>query len=318
MHPALAMAMDFYRRNYRAPFSRLLRDEDTNKVVLEDGKPRRCRFCGGDSSTVSFRLEAHAIPESIGNRTLISRNECDACNRFFGSTIENDFGHWSKPMRTLGGRSGKKGIPTHKGRGENSWRIERCENQFSINIGEDQSDLPFIASEDHRTIEFKLKSDPHVPIAVLKAFVKMGLSVLPQDELPNFEAARAWVHNPHHQEDVPILAPVLVTFMPERLDGIKIGVLCRRPDAPDRVPYAFLILAYGHEAFQVILPSPEQDQCLAGTEAITLQPFPTSGASGAPGRVFEVDLTDTEVVRDARGYCRFDFGSVETHGPEAV
>jgi len=44
--------------------------------------------------------------------------------------------------------------------------------------------------KDHKT-----PPDTYTPIAVLKAFTKMALSILPEAELPNFQAALSWVRN---------------------------------------------------------------------------------------------------------------------------
>jgi hypothetical protein len=39
---------------------------------------------------VSVLKEAHALPESISNKSLFTYYECDACNQAFGEGCEND------------------------------------------------------------------------------------------------------------------------------------------------------------------------------------------------------------------------------------
>lgn len=312
MDAAYEQAINFYRRNYRGACVYLLSD-NSERITLEDAGRQRCRFCGRQAPEVSFRLLAHAVPELLGNKKLFSRYECDSCNTFFGCGIENDYGNWSKPMRTLTGRKGKNGVPAHKGGGDTGWRIERKNNHFYINAGEDEHNRPFVASEDHRVIDFALKCDPHRPMAVHKAFVKMALSILPEAELPNFRQALAWIMNPDHREDVPILAPALVALTPgpAPIDGIKVGVICRKENAPDAVPYAFLMLSYGNESFQVILPSPDRDATLEG-KGLILPPFPQQPSPDGPLQVFPLDLRDTELVTDAVAQCTFEFESVQS------
>lgn len=58
--------------------------------------------------------KAHAIPEMLGNKSIISFYECDTCNGFFGSGIETDLGNWSKPSRTFSFIRGKNNIPSIK------------------------------------------------------------------------------------------------------------------------------------------------------------------------------------------------------------
>ena len=312
MDSAYEQAIEFYRRNYRGACVYLLSD-DTESITLRNEGQQQCRFCGRQAPEVSFKRVAHAIPELLGNKKLFSLYECDACNTFFGRGIENDYGNWSKPMRTLTGRKGKKGVPTLKGGGEDGWRIERENNHFAINAGKNEGNRPFVANEDHRTVDFALKCDPHRPMAVHKAFVKMALSILPERELPNFRQALAWIMNPDHREEVPILAPALVTFTPgpAPIDGIKVGVICRKNKAPEIVPYAFLLLSYGNESFQVILPSPERDAAFEGA-AICLPPFPQPPSESGPLETFSLDLREAELVRGTVAQCTFQFESVES------
>jgi hypothetical protein len=82
------------------------------------GKPRICRFCGKRDDEVTFKSVAHAIPEFIGNRCMISMNECDECNQFFANNAEDHLSKASAPMRTMSQVRGKKGIPTHKAKGD--------------------------------------------------------------------------------------------------------------------------------------------------------------------------------------------------------
>src|SRR5260221_3955200 len=50
---------------------------------------RVCRFCKRESSSTTFKSDAHLIPEMMGNKLLFSFYECDKCNSIF-STYENE------------------------------------------------------------------------------------------------------------------------------------------------------------------------------------------------------------------------------------
>src|SRR3954462_7886092 len=69
---------------------------------------RKCRYCGA-VPPAKFRILAHAIPEMIGNRSLIANDECDECNVFFSETVEDSLGKMLSPLRTLLAIPGKKG-----------------------------------------------------------------------------------------------------------------------------------------------------------------------------------------------------------------
>ncbi len=58
-----------------------------------------CRFCGKAFPNVKFRTDAHVIPQSIGNRYLLSHFECDTCNHFLGDKYENSFTNFFSHLR---------------------------------------------------------------------------------------------------------------------------------------------------------------------------------------------------------------------------
>lgn len=61
-----------------------------NKIGELDKSKRVCRYCNKRSPEVSFRKVAHSISEALGNKKIITNDECDACNEKFGKGIEND------------------------------------------------------------------------------------------------------------------------------------------------------------------------------------------------------------------------------------
>ena len=109
-------AAAWYSANYSTIAHWIVRP--TDKVVLGEASSRTCRFCGKSEPEVTFKLEAHAIPEGLGNKSIFSNYECDPCNQAFGRGIENDLGNWSKPMRTFSRIRGKNSVPTLKKGGD--------------------------------------------------------------------------------------------------------------------------------------------------------------------------------------------------------
>lgn len=258
----------FYETHYDLLRTWLLRPGE--KVVLGDKQKRRCRFCRKQAPVVTFRKVAHAIPEALGNKSIETTYECDNCNEKFGSGIENDLGNWSKPMRTFARIRGKSGVPTLKRGGDSGWRIEYDSAGLSITAYED--DPFFELDEANSRITFHLKRDPYTPVAVLKAFMKIGLTLLPDEEVENFKEAIQWVQESNH--GIPFVdgSPVIYTFQPGPMpnDLISVFILRRKQDVAG-VPYLFLVLGYGNETFQVMLPSRKHD----GTEVcVSLRPFP--------------------------------------------
>ena len=288
--------------------------EPAKTIVLGQTTDQACRFCGKRAPGVTFDLVAHAIPESLGNKNLLSAYECDSCNRLFGSSIENDFGNWSKPMRTFARIRGKNGVPTLKKDSRGGWRIEYGLTGFKIEQYE--ADPISEINEKERQITFQLRRDPFTPVAVLKAFVKMGLSVMPDAEMRSFSHALRWIRNTDHRVGLVSEFPILYSFIPGPMANDKIVLLLfRRRDGIEDVPYAFFILSYGNEVFQVYLPSPKRDHTIHGKQ-LQLMPFPhpndisPSGYGSVQRRV--LNLTGLDVVKGEIVTLTMGFERAET------
>lgn len=83
-------SMDFLYANYNV-YAALGRERSL--VGEERDKTKRtCRFCGETYPNTTFDVEAHAISEAFGNKTIICLDECDVCNAEFGKGdgIETD------------------------------------------------------------------------------------------------------------------------------------------------------------------------------------------------------------------------------------
>lgn len=266
-------ALRFYEQNYSSIGQWILMPG--SKVVLPSTKSGTCRFCGLSTPKVTFHNEAHAIPECLGNRSLFTKYECDDCNRLFGLGIENDFGNWSKAQRALSGIRGKKGVPTLKEESNRQWRLEH--GSAGITVTQDDGDPIAVVNEGAKEITVTVRRDPYTPVAVLKAFVKMALSLLPEEELPNFQSAMSWVRNTNHQVGFVKTDsfPVCYTFVPGKdpFENIAVILLRRRADNLP-VPYVTFVLRCGNEAFQIIIPCPERDAAISDRK-VKFSYFPT-------------------------------------------
>jgi len=289
----------FYATHYDLLGSWLLRPGD--KVIVGDKrKPRICRFCGKGAPEVKFRKVAHAIPEALGNKSIQSAYECDTCNEFFGKGIENHLGNWSKPMRTFARIRGNSSVPTLKKGGDApGWRIEYVDPGFKISAYE--ADPIYEIDEVNKRITFKLKRDSYIPVAVLKAFMKIGLTLLPDVEVENFPHLIAWVRDGDHSRQFAEKCPIIYSFQPGPMpnDLIAAFMLRRKPQVKG-YPYAFLVLGYGNEVFQVSLPSQKHDVAING-QSVSIPPFPIPGSPdparfGTAGRAL-LDFTGRETVR---------------------
>ena len=264
-------AATFYSEHYQWTKPLCLRP-GMPMVVLGNRDSPVCRFCNRSEPDVSFRHNAHAIPEALGNKTIFTKYECDRCNDYFGRTIENDLGNWSKPSRTISCIHGKNGVPTLKKSGAGvGWRIEYNSNGFYFEDYE--TDPHFTVDEQKRRITFELNRDPYTPVAVLKAFVKIGLTLIPPKEIPNFTETLTWICDRNHNASSLIEWPVFWTYRPGPMpNDLLVAILLRRKRSLTSVPYASLVLSYGNDVFQVWLPAPRRDSAIVGRK-LTLPVF---------------------------------------------
>lgn len=291
---ALKEHIAFYEQQYRPVAEWSLRPGD--RVVLGQKHDRRCRFCGRSKPDTTFHMNAHALPESVGNKSLFTYYECDDCNRSFGHGCENDFGNWSLPMRTMSRINGKEGVPSLKQGPGNAWRVD--EHPTGLKISLDETEGFWHDDVANRTLVFTLKRGPYRPSGVAQAFFKMALSVMPEAELPNFQKLLEWI-KPGTLQKMAAPTPLLHTFVGGALprDLLRVSVLTRISDETVS-PYCFFLLGYGNELFQVAIPSAERDHRHFGNK-MTVPTFSFCGdaAAAISATVRKLDLYSDEVVR---------------------
>jgi hypothetical protein len=248
---------DFYKKRYDVVKRFFIRTGDIEKHLV-DGEHKQCRFCGKRDGELnkskiptSFKQKAHVIPESLGNRSLLSNYECDTCNASFGKTIENDFGKWIKPIRTLSMIKGKKGIPTLTHGTNGSWRIFSRNGGLIMNLTEGKK--PFTVDEENNIISFQFEKEPFRPVFILKCFYKIFLSLIPRIYLENFIKILSWVG--YESSGLSIAnSSVIHEFTPGPMPSGVLGVeiLIRKENI--QTPYAFLIIRMPNDAFQILIP----------------------------------------------------------------
>jgi hypothetical protein len=271
-----------------------------DETHIRDKSRRVCRFCGQTMPAVTFNKDAHVAPQMLAARSLLSVYECDVCNESFGIGIENDLGIWTKPYRTVLRVPGQKGVPTIIGVGPDPWRIEGGGTTLKVNARRDA--MPYEVDEEKHLIIMELLRDPYTPAGVMKAFVRIGLTLMPEDELVNFPKLMAWIRNPDHKAShIGTWSWVYETTFPGPMpnDHVRAG-LFRRKSEEGLYPYMFLMLAYANHAYQVPLFSVERDAHLDEKRfEAPLYPHTSPTYRAAFGHPVEslIDLTGTELVQ---------------------
>ncbi|WP_148665121.1 hypothetical protein [Diaphorobacter nitroreducens] len=183
-------------------------ETNSERVYLGDKSKRVCRYCGLAEPQVKFRKVAHAIPDQVGNDWLVDHEECDAFNGHFAKWVEDDFGKWTLPWRTLGRVKGKDGVPSIKSN-DKEFRIDASakpmdgakgagsvRHDFQIYMG--VNDARHELDEATNTVKLTLDRPSYAPMGVFKCLVKKAIAVMPPEEEQRCAHLKKWILLPAH------------------------------------------------------------------------------------------------------------------------
>ncbi|MGA8760605.1 MAG: hypothetical protein WB611_30620 [Stellaceae bacterium] len=201
----------------------------------------------------------------------------------------------------MSGIRGKKHIPRLKDESRR-WRFDH--DSAGIKVTQNESDPIAVVNESAKEITVTVRRDPYTPVAVLKAFTKMALSLLPETEVCNFQAAMTWIRNPDHKADLVKTGtfPVLYTFVPGNVSLGNSVILLRRRANHLPLPYMTFVLTYGNEMFQTVVPSPERDAVISDQKikfSCFPNPYELTGdiEPAAPIQRERIDLTGRCIIK---------------------
>ena len=295
--------MAFYEEHYECIKNIELPLDASDKIYLGSREHRCCRYCG-ETAKRAFRKTAHTIPEALGNKSLISLDECDACNTKFGE-LDDHFAKFLGLYRTVHQIHGKERVPVYRAPGRRPTLRRVGPNQFA---GEANVEDNFIEiDERNRRGKIKGYKQPYSKRSVFKCLTKMALAILPENELENFKATLAWIRQDKPgSENPPRRFYCYRSSMGMMRNGIDL-VLLRRRDPEARLPYVSFSLCFSTLTFQIFLPFCKKDLHLVG-EPVHIQYFPSSAEGRTTVNYGLLDLSSPEMVRDEVDYVEFEIG----------
>ena len=222
-----------------------------NFIGLSDKNLRICRFCRRSLETgATFKSTAHAIPEALGNKKFILNEECDECNRFFGSEIEPDIINKLSLIRVMLGLKGKKKIPTVKHK-DGAYTNE--DGRFVIQARETTS------PDEHGNFRAEVThTERHIPVNFYKALCKIALSLIDDKELTFFSDTVDWIRlNKHSERELPKIESSVSysRFSPSP----SISLYKRKEDASSDIPHVICEFVLGPLIHVFILPFSKKD-----------------------------------------------------------
>lgn len=228
------------------------------RVGEPEKSKRKCRFCGEMMPTVSYEKDAHTISEGLGNKSIITNDECDRCNEDMGREIEQDLMTYLSPMRTFMSLRGKNGLVKIK---DDSFALyEDAPGQIHIDLFEQE--VPEL-----KHWEFEQNGDsfkwtfthPQMlnPQDVYRAVVKYAIGVMEDAELSHFQETITWVRKMHFASDLPRLCFYL-DIKPKNEEKPCITVFFRKNDDKS-LPYCFVELQVSGVVIFGVIPFCDQD-----------------------------------------------------------
>lgn len=300
---------------------------DSPRVYLGDEAKQSCRYCGKTSPEVKFKNLAHAIPDQVGNDWLFDYEECDTCNAAFAKLIEDDFGKWTLPWRSLGRIKGKAGVPSIKSN-DKKFRVDATVASTPAETGSGAvrhvlrifmgvNDTRHEFDEATRTVKLTLDRPAYVPMGVFKCLVKMAIAVMPPEEEQRCAHLKKWILQPTHTFESYPYRPLntLYQFAPGPLpnDRVACWLLRRKPDGPDDCLYMQFVLQLSNHVLQIALPMHVEDrkQLEAGTFTSALWPNTLSDVEhqlryGRTG-FKPYDMSGVDLVRGESTFMTFSY-----------
>lgn len=216
-----------------------------------------CRFCRKSSPHVDFKTVAHAFPELIGNRFMLSHIECDTCNNRFSKTLEAEMANFMSISHTVAGIQGKnKDIPKYK---RNGTALNSDGKNIVIRNIEIDKSLEF---QHEKTFSVALINPAFVPIAVYKCLTKMALTLMPEQEMHTFEKTLEWINEEHHDNSKFSFESLIAIYSHTKIQFpfISAILLKRKSNVQKDIPNAVFRLTYGNFSFQIYIPLCELDK----------------------------------------------------------
>jgi len=153
-----------------------------NKIRKQEG--RHCIFCNKNFPQTTFKNAAHLISKMIGNTSLYSTFECDACNNKF-SKLETELGYFLGIGRSITGMKDNRLPPGFSGIGLNAKSFLLNGKKILVIKKEDAE-----RNLNEGITKLKYKKPAYTPSNIYKLFLKCALSILPQEEVvSDFELA---------------------------------------------------------------------------------------------------------------------------------
>lgn len=287
------------------------------KVLVGTSNPRRCRYCGRGDGDTTFRKRAHVVPEFLGNRSILSTEECDSCNAWFGAEYDTHMAAMLTPFLTAFRIRGKRGLPTYKSRSGKSLMEGTSGGLLFMDAGDGEL---FDWDRSRGEVTLTMDSQRFIPRRAFKSIVKSAVGLLPSELLSDYKKTIDWLRSADDTATWvrPRECVGSVIFLPgNRPHGDGSVFLLRRKSDARSFPDLVLVLAVSNLQIQVFVPLGLHDD-RRGSRINVVVPPPWISAEHDIPLLHKVFLDGSSYVssRFAIGLGGAQFGSNPGEPPE--
>lgn len=249
-----------YPGQYKKAFEEFIQFYAPDLVVTQAKKKRRliskesrvCRFCKKAFPEVSFKNDAHVIPQFLGNKYLVHDIECDNCNLKFGR-YETSFADSIGLFRTTDYMKGQRGVPKFKNDGLVAYSEKDEVGNEAIVIETNKLNKAEFDKEN-KTVKFSTVKNAFIPLHVMKSLFKIGYSLLNENELNEYQHIEKIINTSDLDNKLQDHCKVLkFTFENQQPHPIVISFRKKIEYKEKNIPSKIILLYFGRFMYEFIL-----------------------------------------------------------------
>lgn len=169
----------------------------------KDRNERVCRYCHKDATETKFDKVAHTISEAFGNKGIITNDECDSCNEYFGKNVEPALIEYLDFFRVFYGIQGKNG-KIHHIFGDNFEMEKQSDGSLKLNVKTTDEEIKAQPADKPEPITLKGRHEV-VPRDIYRTLVKYALGILQPDKMEKFGNTVDWLLGKREVDQLPLV-----------------------------------------------------------------------------------------------------------------
>lgn len=240
------------------------------RIYKGNSQKKVCRFCGKDDTKTKFKKKAHIIPEFMGNKLHFSNYECDECNEYFGN-LEDSLSNFAGILNSLSTIKGKRGYSKFKDKKDGIEVFANSKDEIIARTDNADKEYGIKRNIENGTITIEANQPSYIPLDAYKALVKIGLCMLPDEEIKNYNKALEWIKSENTKENQynPFFNIYRKVGGEKRfLEPWAVLYKKRNHELLENFPHHTFLLFYGLITYQVFLPFHKDDDHLENEEEI--------------------------------------------------